>query len=182
MGLGTKISRSVSALGRKSSNTISMLGKKTSGIEKQLKAGIDKGINAGQTVISKTQQGIESASGKVGAIKQGLNVGARVIDALQTTGIGMAVPGLAPTLGALSTGLRAGAGGLQRVQDVGRDKNLALAKSSNQLASVGQNLQGRVGAVGDKSRAKLERVGERAKAMEAQAQQDISNVNAAFKG
>lgn len=180
MGFGGKLSRAVSSLGQKASSGVSMLGKKSSMIEKRIQSGISKGIDLGQGAISQTQRGIVAASGKVGAIKQGLNVGARVIDALGATGIASAVPGLAPTLGVLSTGLRAGAGGLQRVQDVGREQNMALAKRSNQLAGVGQSASARVASAGESSRAKLERVGERAKAIEAQTQQDIKGVRSAF--
>lgn len=180
MGLGTKISKSIGSLGSKVSSTTKSLGSKVGKIEQNVKKGIEKGINLGQGVISQTQRGIEQASGKVGAIKQGLNVGARVIDALQATGIASAVPGLAPTLGAVGAGLRAGAGGLQKVQDVGREKNMALGKRSNQLASLGQKAQGQVGQIAEKSRAKIERVGERAKAIEAKAQEDVANVSSAF--
>lgn len=182
MGLGTKLSRSVSSLGKKASAGVSMLGKKVSQVERQAKRGIEKGINLGQGAIEQTQKGISQVSGKVGAIKQGLNVGARVIDALQATGVAGMVPGLAPTLGAVGAGLRAGAGGLQRVQDVGKEKQMALAKRSSQLSSIGTKAQGQVGGIAEKSRAKLERVGERAKAMEAQAQSDISGVRSAFQG
>lgn len=180
MALGTKISKSLSSLGRKTSSGVSMLGKKVSGVEKNIQKGISKGIELGQGAIRQTQRGIEQASGKVGALKQGLNVGARVIDALQATGVAGMVPGLAPTLGAVGAGLRAGAGGLQRVQDVGAEKRMALAKRSNQLGGLGERAQAKVGGVAEKSRAKLERVGERAKALEAQAQEDISNVSSAF--
>jgi len=181
-GLGTRISRGISALGRKSTNTISMIGKKTQGLEKNIKSGIDKGINLGKEGLRQTSIGIDKVSGKIGAIKQGMNVGARVIDALQMTGVAGMIPGLAPTLGAVSAGLKAGASGLQRTQDVGKDAKMALGKRSNQLSSVGANLQNRVGAVGEKSRAKLERVGERVKAIEAATQEDIGNVQSAFQG
>jgi hypothetical protein len=180
MALGKKLSKSISSLGKKASGGISQLGRKVTEAERNIQKGISKGIDLGQGAIRQTERGIEQVSGKVGAIKQGLNVGARVIDALQATGVAGAVPGLAPTLGAVSSGLKAGAGGLQRLQDVGAEKRMALGKRSNQLGGLGERAQSRVGGVAEKSRAKLERVGERAKALEAKAQEDISNVSSAF--
>lgn len=180
MGFGGKLSKTISSLGKKAGGAIEMLGKKSSMIEKRVQSGISKGIDLGQGAIRQTQRGIETASGKVGAIKQGLNYGARVIDALQATGVAGMVPGLAPTLAAVGTGLRAGSAGLQRVQDVGRSQNMALSKRSNQLAGVGQTASARVASAGESSRAKIERVGERAKAIEAQAQSDVKGVRSAF--
>ena len=180
MGFGGKLSKTISGFGTKISSGVKTLGNKTAMVEKRIQSGISKGIDVGQGAIRQTQRGIEQASGKVGAIKQGLNVGARVIDALQTTGVAGMVPGLAPTLAAVGTGLRAGSAGLQRVQDVGKSQNMALSKRSNQLAGVGKIASARVASAGESSRAKIERVGERAKAIEAQAQQDVKGVRSAF--
>jgi hypothetical protein len=182
MGLGKKLSAGVKGLGSKISKGTETLGKKISGVERQAQRGISKGIEMGQGAIRDVERGIVSASGKVGAIKQGLNTGARVIDALQTTGLTGMVPGLGVGLGAISSGLKAGSRGLQQVQDVGKDARLATGKAKNQLSTVGEKASGRVANVAGRGQMKLEKFGERSKALEAQAQQDIGNVRSAFQG
>jgi len=182
MGLGRKLSKGVKGIGSKVSQGVETLGKKISGVEKQAQRGIAKGIQMGQGAVRDVERGIVAASGKVGAIKQGLNTGARVIDALQSTGLTSMVPGLGLGLGAVSGALKSGSRGLQQVQDVGRDTRLATAKSKNQLASVGQRASAGVAGVAGKSQAKLERIGERTRALEAQTQEDIRNVRGAFQG
>lgn len=182
MGLGKKLSANVKGLGSKVSKGVETLGKKISGVERQAQRGISKGIEMGQGAIRDVERGIVSASGKVGAIKQGLNTGARVIDALQTTGLTGMVPGLGLGLGAISSGLKAGSRGLQQVQDVGKDARLATGKAKNQLAGVGEKASGRVANVAGRGQMKLEKFGERAKALEAQTQEDIRGVRSAFQG
>lgn len=182
MGLGKKLSKSVGGLGQKISKGVEGLGKKVGSIEKQVQAGISKGVQMGQGAVRDVERGIVAASGKVGAVKQGLATGARVIDALQTSGVAGMVPGLSTGLAAVSGGLKAGVGGLQRVQDVGRDTRMATGKAKNQLASVGGQASQRVAGASARTQGKLERVGERAKAIEAQTQEDIRNVRGAFQG
>jgi hypothetical protein len=182
MGLGRKLSAGVKGLGSKISKGTETLGKKISNVERQAQRGISKGVEMGQGAIRDVERGIVSASGKVGAIKQGLNTGARVIDALQTTGLTSMVPALGLGLGAISSGLKAGSRGLQQVQDVGRDTRLATGKAKNQLSTVGEKASGRVANVAGRGQMKLEKFGERSKALEAQAQQDIGNVRSAFQG
>jgi len=63
---------------------------------------------------------------------------------------------------------------------VGVDARMATGKAKNQLANVGQKASAEVARVGMQSRSGVERVGERAKAIEAQAQEDVSNVRSAF--
>jgi hypothetical protein len=92
------------------------------------------------------------------------------------------VPGLGLGLGAISSGLKAGSGQLQQLQDVGRDSRLATGKAKNQLASVGDKASGRVATVAGRGQMKLEKFGERSKALEAQTQDDIRNVRSAFQG
>lgn len=178
--LGQKISGGISSLGKKASNTAAGIGKKIANVEKQAQAGIAKGIDLGQTVLRKTDNTIAKASGKIGSVKQGLLTGARVIDALQMSGVAGMVPGLSLGLGALGKGLQAGAGGLQKLQDVGADARLATGKAKNQLASVGQNVSGKVAQVSGRAQAQVEKVGERAKALETMAQEDLGNVRSAF--
>ena len=182
MGLGKKLSGSVKSMGKKVTQGVESLGKKISGVEKQAQRGIAKGIQMGQGAVRDVERGIVAASGKVGAIKQGLNTGARVIDALQSTGLASMVPGLGLGLGAISGALKSGSAGLQQVQDVGRDSRLATGKVKNQLGSVGQKASAGVAGVAGKSQAKLERIGERSRALEAQTQEDIRNVRGAFQG
>lgn len=180
MGLGRKLSSGVKGLGSKVSKGVETLGKKISNVEKQAQRGIAKGVEIGSGAIRDVERGIVAASGKVGAIKQGLNTGARVIDALQTTGLTSMVPGLGVGLGAISSGLKAGSRGLQQVQDVGKDTRLATGKAKNQLSSVGEKASGRVANVAGRGQMKLEKFGERSKALEAQSQEDIRNVRSAF--
>lgn len=182
MGLGKKLSGAVKGLGSKISKGTETLGKKISSVEKQAQAGIAKGIQMGQGAVRDVERGIVAASGKVGAIKQGLNQGARVIDALQATGLTSMVPGLGLGLGAISSGLKAGSGQLQQLQDVGRDSRLATGKVKNQLSTVGEKASGRVANVAGRGQMKLEKFGERSKALEAQTQDDIRNVRSAFQG
>ena len=182
MGLGKKLSGAVKGLGSKVSGGVESLGKKIANVERQTQRGISKGIQMGQGAIRDVERGIVSASGKVGAIKQGLNTGARVIDALQTTGLTSMVPGLGLGLGAISSGLKSGSRGLQQLQDVGKDTRLATGKAKSQLASVGESASGRVANVAGRGQAKLEKFGERSKALEAQSQEDIRNVRSAFQG
>ena len=182
MGLGKKISGGISSLGKKIQGTATGLGKKIQNVEKQAQAGIAKGIDLGQTALRKTEQGIQSASGKIGSIKQGLMTGARVIDALQATGLAGTIPGLSLGLGGISAGLKGGASGLKKLQDVGADARMATGKAKNQLSTVGQRASEQVANVAGRGTAKLERVGERAKAIEAQAQADVGNVRSAFQG
>lgn len=180
MGLGRKLSSGVKGLGSKVSKGVETLGKKISNVERQAQRGIAKGVEIGSGAIRDVERGIVAASGKVGAIKQGLNTGARVIDALQTTGLTSMVPGLGVGLGAISSGLKAGSRGLQQVQDVGKDTRLATGKAKNQLSSVGEKASGRVANVAGRGQMKLEKFGERSKALEAQSQEDIRNVRSAF--
>lgn len=180
MGFGSKLSGAVRGIGTKITKTTAGIGKKIVGVEKQVQKGLAKGIDAGQVLLSKVDKGIAGASGVIGSVKQGLLKGANVIDALQSTGLSM-VPGLGVGLAGLSTGLRGGALGLKQVQNVGADARLATGKAKNQLASVGQTASGKVSAFAGKAGAKVERVGERAKALEAQAQEDIGNVRSAFQ-
>lgn len=182
MGLGKKLSKATKSLGSKVSKGVETLGKKIANVEQQAQRGISKGVEMGQGAIRDVERGIVAASGKVGAIKQGLNTGARVIDALQTTGLTSMVPGLGVGLGALSTGLKAGSGALQQLQDVGKDARLATGKAKNQLAGAGTTVSGRVANVAGKGQMKLEKIGERSKALEAQTQEDIRNVRSAFQG
>lgn len=181
MGFGSKLSGAVRGLGTKITKTTAGIGKKIVGVEKQVQKGLAKGIDVGQGVLSKVDKGIAGASGVIGSVKQGLLKGANVIDALQTTGLASMVPGLGVGLAGLSTGLRGGALGLKQVQNVGADARLATGKAKNQLASAGQTASGKVSAFAGKAGAKVERVGERAKALEAQAQEDIGNVRSAFQ-
>lgn len=180
MGLGRKLSSGVKGLGSKVSKGVETLGKKIGNVERQAQRGIAKGVEMGSGAIRDVERGIVAASGKVGAIKQGLNTGARVIDALQTTGLTSMVPGLGVGLGAISSGLKAGSRGLQQVQDVGKDTRLATGKAKNQLSSVGEKASGRVANVAGRGQMKLEKFGERSKALEAQSQEDIRNVRSAF--
>lgn len=182
MGLGKKLSKSVGGLGQKINRGVEGLGRKVGSVEQKIQAGISKGVKMGQGAVRDVERGIVAASGKVGAVKQGLMTGARVIDELQTTGIAGMVPGLSTGLAALSGGLKAGVGGLQRVQDVGRDTRMATGKAKNQLATVGGQASQRVAGASARTQGKLERVGERAKALEAQTQEDIRNVRGAFQG
>lgn len=182
MGLGRKLSKGVKGLGSKVTQGVETLGKKISSVERQAQRGIAKGVEMGQGAIRDVERGIVAASGKVGAIKQGLNTGARVIDALQTTGLTSMVPGLGVGLGAISAGLKSGSAGLQRVQDVGKDTRLATAKGKNQLANIGEKTSMKVSGISGTARGKLERVGERSKALEAQTQEDIRGVRSAFQG
>tara|TARA_R110002126_G_scaffold119455_1_gene260441 strand:- start:483 stop:1034 length:552 start_codon:yes stop_codon:yes gene_type:complete len=180
--LGSKLNKGISSLGKKITSTAGSLGKKIVSVEKQAQAGIAKGIDLGQTALQKTERGIEAASGKIGSVKQGLLTGARVIDALQSSGVAGMVPGLSLGLGAVSTGLRGGASGLKQLQNVGADARMATGKAKNQLSTVGQNVSGKVSQVSGRAQAQVEKVGERAKALEAQAQQDLGNVRSAFQG
>lgn len=181
MGFGSKLSGAIRGLGTKVSSTTSGLGKKIMSVEKQAQKGISKGIELGQGAIGKVEQGISGASGAIGSVKQGMLKGARVIDALQTTGLASMVPGLGVGLGAVSAGLKGGASGLKRVQDVGADARLATGKMKNQLGSVGEKASAGVAGIASKAGAKVEKVGERAKALEAQAQGEIRGVRSAFK-
>jgi hypothetical protein len=180
MALGAKLSKSVSGLGQKIQKGTSQLGQKISKVEKQAQRGIAKGIEMGQGAVRDVERGIVQASGKVGAVKQGLLKGARIIDVLQSTGVASLVPGLSMGLAGASGALRAGAGGLKQLQDVGKDTRMATGKAKNQLASVGQKASQRVGEVGSGARSRVEKFGERAKAIEQQTQEDISNVRSAF--
>jgi hypothetical protein len=182
MGFGSKLSGAVRGLGQKITNTASGVGKKIVGVEKQAQKGISKGINLGQTVLNKVDKGIAGASGVIGSVKQGLLKGANVIDALQSTGLASMIPGAGVGLAALSTGMRGGAAGLKQVQNVGADARLATGKAKNQLASAGQVASTKVAGVAGRAGAKVERVGERVKALEAQTQDDIRGVRAAFQG
>lgn len=179
-GFGTKISKSVSGLGTKVQKGVGALGNKIGKIEKQAQKGIAKGIEMGQGAVRDVERGIEGASGKIGSVKQGLLKGARVIDALQTTGLASMVPGLGVGLAAASGALKSGAGGLKQVQDVGRDTKMATGKVKNQLGSLGQQASQQVSGAAAAGRGKLEKFGERAKAIELQTQQDIGNVQSAF--
>jgi hypothetical protein len=181
MGFGKKLSGAVRGLGTKVSNTASGIGKKIVAVEKQAQKGIAKGIELGQGAINKVEQGIAGASGIVGSVKQGMLKGARVIDALQSTGLASMVPGLGMGLGAVSAGLKGGASGLKKVQDVGADARLATGKMKNQLGGLGEKASAGVSSVAGRAGAKVERVGERAKALEAQAQDEIRGVRSAFK-
>jgi len=181
MGLGTKLSRTFKGIGNKVQGGVNTLGNKIQGAEKQVQRGISKGIDLGQTALRKTEKGIVMASGKLGAVKQGFLKGAQVLDALQATGLS-AVPGLGLGLGAVSTALRGGAAGLKKLQDVGSDARLATGKAKNQLSTVGGKASSRVSTVAGKVGAKVEKVGERAKMLEAQAQDDIRGVRSAFQG
>lgn len=178
--LGQKISGGIRTLGKKAQGTTRLIGKKIQGVEKQVQKGISKGIDVGQTVLRKTEKGIEAASGKIGSVKQGLLTGARVIDALQASGVAGMIPGLSLGLGGVSAGLRGGASGLRKLQDVGHDARMATGKAKNQLATVGKNVSGKVSQVAAKAGSKVERVGERAMALEKQAQEDLSGVRSAF--
>jgi hypothetical protein len=178
--LGQKLKGGISSIGKKVTSTASGIGKKIQNVEKQAQAGIAKGIDLGQGALRQTEKGIVAASGKIGSIKQGLLTGARVIDALQSSGVAGMVPGLSLGLGAVSGGLKAGAGGLKKLQDVGADARMATGKAKNQLASVGQNVSGKVAQVSGRAQAQVEKVGERAKALETMAQEDLSNVRSAF--
>ena len=180
--LGKKISGGIKTLGKKVQGTTRLIGNKIQETEKQVQKGIAKGIDVGQNVLDKTEKGIVAASGKIGAVKQGLMTGARVIDALQTSGIAGSIPGLSLGLGAVSAGLKGGASGLKKLQDVGADARMATAKGKNQLSTVGQNVSGKVSQVAAKAGAKVEKVGERAAALEKQAQEDLSSVRSAFQG
>ena len=178
--LGKKISKGISSLGKKATSTAAGFGKKIVNVEKQVQSGIAKGIDLGQSALRQTEKGIEAASGKIGSVKQGLLTGARVIDALQSSGVAGIVPGLSLGLGGLSAGLKGGASGLKQLQNVGADARMATGKAKNQLASVGQNVSGKVSQVSGKAQAKVEKLGERAKALENMAQEDLSNVRSAF--
>lgn len=179
-GLGNKLSKSVGGLGQKIQKGVSSLGSKISNVEKQAQRGISKGIEMGQGAVRDVERGIVAASGKVGSIKQGLLKGAKVLDALQTTGVASMVPGLGVGLAAVSGGLKSGASGLKQLQDVGKDTRLATGKAKNQLASVGQQASERVSGAAAMGKGKLEKFGERAKAIEQQTQEDIGNVRSAF--
>jgi 16S rRNA C1402 N4-methylase RsmH len=180
--LGKKLQGGISSLGKKIQSTTGTIGKKIQGVEKQVQKGISKGIDVGQNVLNKTEKGIVAASGKLGAVKQGLMTGARVLDSLQTSGIATSVPGLSLGLGAVSSALKGGAKGFQKLQDVGADARLATAKGKNQLSTVGQNVSGKVSQISGKAQARVEKVGERAKELEKQAQADLSNARSAFQG
>jgi len=181
MSLGRKLSKAVSGIGQKVQSGTSALGKKISGVEKQAQRGISKGIQMGQGAVRDVERGIVAASGKVGAVKQGLLKGANVIDALQTTGVASMVPGLGAGLAAASGALRGGAVGLKQLQDVGRDTRMATGKVKNQLSTVGQKASQQVAQTSAAGRGKLEKFGERAKAIEQRTQEDISNVESAFR-
>jgi len=159
---------------------VKTVGMKINNAEKQVQKGIGKGIDLGQTVLRKTEKGIEQASGKIGAVKQGFLQGAKVLDALQATGLS-AVPGLGVGLGAVSTALRGSAAGLKKLQDVGADARLATGKAKNQLSTVGGKASAKVSSVAEKVGAQVEKVGERAKMIEANAQEDIRGVRSAFQ-
>lgn len=178
--LGKKISGGIHTLGKKISNTSAGFGKKIHGVERQVQKGISKGIDVGQNVLNKTEHGIQMASKKIGSVKQGLLTGARVIDALQTTGLAGTIPGLSLGLGAVSAGLKGGASGLKQLQNVGHDARMATGKARNQLATVGQNVSGKVSQVAGRASSQVEKVGERARELEKQAQADLSTVRGAF--
>lgn len=180
--LGKKIQGGIKSLGKKVQGTTAGIGKKIQGIERQVQRGISKGVDVGQTVLRKTEKGIEAASGKIGSIKQGLLTGARVLDSLQSSGVAGMVPGLSLGLGGISTALKGGAGGLKKLQDVGADARLATGKAKNQLSTVGQNVSGKVSQVAAKAGARVEKVGERAAALEKQSLEDLSNARSAFQG
>lgn len=181
MGLGKKLSSSIKSIGKKVSNTASGLGKKIVSVEQQAQKGIAKGIDLGQKTLERVDEGIASASGKIGSVKQGLLKGARVIDALQSTGLASTIPGLGIGLGAVSAGLKGGAAGLKQVQNVGSDARLATGKGKNQLSTVGGKASAGVSRVAGRAGAQVERVGERAKALEAQAQEEVRGVRSAFR-
>lgn len=181
VSLGKKISGGIRTLGKKVQGTTRFLGNKIQNVEKQVQKGISKGIDIGETALRKTEKGIVAASGKIGSIKQGLLTGARVIDALQSSGVAGMVPGLSLGLGGVSAGLRGGAAGLKKLQDVGSDARMATGKAKNQLATVGQNVSGKVSQVAAKAGSRVEKVGERAAALEKQAQEDLSGVRSAFQ-
>jgi hypothetical protein len=180
MGLGSKLSNTFKGLGNKVQGGVKTLGNKIQATEKLAQKGIAKGIDLGQTALRKTEKGIEQASGKIGAVKQGFLQGARVLDALQSTGLG-SVPGLGMGIGAVSTALRGSAAGLKKLQDVGADARLATGKAKNQLSTVGGKASAKVSNVAERVGAKVEKVGERAKMIEANAQDDIRNVRSAFR-
>jgi len=180
--LGKKIQGGIKSLGQKIQGTTASIGKKIEGVERQVQKGISKGVDVGQTVLRKTEKGIESASGKIGSVKQGLLTGARVLDSLQSSGVAGMVPGLSLGLGGLSTALKGGAGGLKKLQDVGSDARLATGKAKNQLSTVGQGVSGKVSQVAAKATSKVEKFGERAAALEKQAQEDLSDARSAFQG
>ena len=181
MGFGKKLSGAFRGIGTKVQNTTTGIGKKIAQVEHRAQKGIAKGIQLGQNAIGKVEQGIAGASGIVGSVKQGMLKGARVIDALQTTGLASMVPGLGMGLGAVSAGLKGGAKGLKQVQNVGADARIATGKMKNQLGSVGEKASAGVSRVAGVAGAKVERVGERAKALEAQAQDEIRGVRSAFQ-
>jgi len=180
VSLGKKISGGIRSLGKKVSGTTSTIGKKIQGVEKQVQRGISKGIDVGQNVLQKTERGIEMASKKIGSVKQGLLTGARVIDALQSTGLAGTIPGLSLGLGAVSAGLKGGASGLKQLQNIGSDARMATGKARNQLSTVGQNVSGKVSQVAGRASSQVEKVGQRAKELEKQAQADLSTVRGAF--
>ena len=180
--LGQKMSGGIKSLGKKVQATTTGIGKKIGGVEQKIQAGISKGIDMGQVALRKTDNTLAKASGKIGAVKQGLMTGARVIDALQMSGVAGMVPGLSLGLGGISAGLKGGASGLKKLQDVGADARLATGKAKNQLSTVGQNVSGKVAQVAGRAQAQVEKVGERAKVLEAQAQQDLGDVRSAFHG
>jgi hypothetical protein len=177
---GKKLSKNISTLGRKVQEGTSMIGRKVTTLERQAKRGIAKGVELGQGAVRDVERGIVQASGKIGSVKQGLLKGANVIDALQTTGLASMVPGLGVGLAGASGALRAGAGGLKQLQDVGRDTRMATGKAKNQLASVGQRASSQVSGVAGRARGGLEKASERAKELEQRAQQDIETVRGAF--
>jgi hypothetical protein len=78
--------------------------------------------------------------------------------------------------------LKGGAGGLKKLQDVGADARMATAKGKNQLSTVGKNVSGKVSQVAVRAGSKVEKVGERAAALEKQAMEDLSGVRSAFQG
>jgi len=178
--IGQKLKRGISSIGKKATSISSNIGQKIASVEKQAQKGINKGIDLGQGVLRQTERGIEAASGKIGSIKQGLLKGANIIDALQGSGIASMIPGLSGGLGAVSAGLKGGASGLKKLQDVGSDARLATGKAKNQLASVGQNVSGKVAQASSSAQARVEKIGERAKALETMAQEDLSDVRSAF--
>jgi hypothetical protein len=182
VSLGQKISGGIKTLGKKAQGATRQIGSKIQGVEKQIQKGIAKGIDVGQNVLDKTEKGIVAASGKIGSVKQGLLTGARVIDALQTSGVAGMVPGLSLGLGGVSAALKGGAGGLKKLQDVGADARMATAKGKNQLSTVGKNVSGKVSQVAVRAGSKVEKVGERAAALEKQAMEDLSGVRSAFQG
>lgn len=178
--LGVKLSKKVSGIGNKIQKGVGQLGKKVSKLEKQAQRGISKGVELGQGAIRDVERGVEQASGKIGSVKQGLLKGARVIDALQSTGLASMVPGLGVGLAGASGALKAGAGGLKQLQDVGRDTRMATGKAKNQLSSVGQRASQEVSGVAGKARGQLEKASERARAVEKMAQEDIQKVGSAY--